>query len=163
MTLSTHLVIAAATTIALVPVTDATARTATPPAQLQRVLVAEMNSVRADHALPPLRRAASLTRAAQSHSRNLVRRGVLSHEGPHGEPFWTRLVAAGFPRTRAMAENIAQVPGCGAAAMRRTVRMWMASPVHRANLLSSRYRQVGAGAACAMRPGLAMVTADYGA
>lgn len=162
MTCSRRLLIAAAALAAVVPSGLATAAPATPAAQMERALVAEMNEVRADHGRSPLRRVSTLTRAARGHSRGMAARGVLTHDGPTGRPFWTRVVAAGYPRDRAMAENIAQVPRCGVAAARLTVRLWMNSPAHRANLLSRRYRTVGAGVACAPRRGLAMVTADYG-
>ena len=86
---------------------------------------------------------------------------MLSHDGASGAPFWSRIVAAGFSRHRRMAENIAMVDGCGRGAARRTVRMWLNSPPHRANLLDRRLRLAGAGVACNARTGLAIVTADY--
>ena len=39
------------------------------------------------------------------------------------------------------------VPGCGTDVAARTVRMWLKSPGHRANLLNPAFRWVGAGAA----------------
>jgi uncharacterized protein YkwD len=130
----------------------------------EATLVAEMNQVRADHGLRPLRVSPTLNRPARAHSRYLLRTGRFTHDGPGGTPFFVRLVRAGFPRDRAMAENIAQASGCGPAAAHQTVRMWMASPGHRANLLGPRYRWVGVGGARGGADGCSftIVTADYG-
>lgn len=148
---------------ALVPAVAAPASAAPAPAPgaMERAVVAEMNAVRAKHHRPRVRGNLRLTKAARAHSRSLQRRGVLSHDGPKGAPFWSRIVAAGFSRRHRMAENIAMVDGCGRGAARRTVRMWMKSPPHRANLLDRRLRLTGAGVACNRRTGLAIVTADY--
>ncbi|WP_217913143.1 CAP domain-containing protein [Miltoncostaea marina] len=148
---------------ALVPAVavPAAAAPAPPSRAMERAVVAEMNAVRAKHSRPRVRGNPRLARAARAHSRSLQRRGVLSHDGPKGAPFWSRIVAAGFPRTRRMAENIAMVDGCGRAAARRTVRMWMNSPAHRANVLDRRLRLAGAGVACNARTGFTVVTADY--
>lgn len=131
--------------------------------RIERALVAEMNRARAGHGRPALRRVTTLARPARAHSRELLARGTFTHDSADGAPFWTRLVAAGFPRDRRMAENIAETPGCSVAAVaRQTVRMWMASPPHRANLLDPRMRVVGAGAAIAADCSFTILTADYG-
>jgi uncharacterized protein YkwD len=122
-----------------------------------------MNAVRAAHGRRALRVAGPLARPARSHSRYLLRTGLFTHDGPGGAPFHQRLVRAGFPRGRAMAENIAQAPGCGPRAARETVRMWMASPGHRANLLDPRFRWVGTGAASPGGCSSTLLTADFGA
>lgn len=128
----------------------------------EAALVRETNAVRAEHGLPPLRRVAVLARPARAHSRYMALTGDFAHEGPGGAPFWRRLVAAGYPRYRRMAENIAEVPGCDAEAARSLVRLWMDSPPHRANLLDPRLRVTGGGAWTAGDCDAVMVTADYG-
>lgn len=138
-----------------------------PPATLgspriETALVAEMNRVRAQRDRPPLRMSATLRRPARSQSRWLLATGQLTHDGPDGSPFWTRLVDAGYPKNSWMAENLAQLGGCDAATARRTVQMWMDSPGHRANLLSPRYRWVGVGVAVDGGCNTTLVTADYG-
>jgi uncharacterized protein YkwD len=162
----TLLIAAAGTAIALVCTVHPQARAETGPAasdaRIERALVTEMNRTRAIHGRPPLRSIATLARPAREHSRELLARGTFTHDGADGAPFWTRLVAAGFPRDRRMAENIAQTPGCDVSVARRTVRMWMASPPHRANLLDRRMRVAGAGAALAGDCSFAILTADYG-
>jgi uncharacterized protein YkwD len=129
---------------------------------MERAVVAHVNRARASHGLPPLRRGAPLARAARGHSRFLAGRGVLQHEDARGRPFWVRLVAAGYPRDRAMGENLAEVGGCGAGPARRAVGLWMGSPGHRANLLSPRYRAIGVGAAATGGCEATVLTADFG-
>jgi len=139
------------------PSTDALA-----PGQIESALVAEMNRVRVARGRVPLRVAPTLRRAARGQSRYLVSAGILDHDSADGSPFWTRLVAAGFPRDRYMAENLAELNGCGAEIARRTVAMWMASPGHRTNLLGPRYRWVGAGSAGSGGCSTTVLTADFG-
>jgi uncharacterized protein YkwD len=143
---------------------SAVATPAPPPAgEVERALLAEMNRARARHDRPALRTIATLARPARAHSRVLLGRGLLTHDSPDGSPFWERLVDAGFPRNRAMAENLAMVPGCDAARVaRQTVGMWLGSPGHRANLLNGRYRWAGSGAAISRDCRTVVITADYG-
>lgn len=142
-------------------VAPATAAPAGSPASLEAAVVAEMNRARAARARPPLRVSATLRRPARAQSAYLAATGALSHESRDGSPFWTRLIAAGYPRERRMAENLALVPGCGGAA-RRIVALWLASPAHRANLLDRRMRWVGAGVASDPSCERTVITADYG-
>ena len=130
--------------------------------RIESALVAEMNRARAERGRRPLRSIATLARPARDQSRYLIGLGTLDHDGPDGSPFWTRLVAAGFPGDRTLAENLAMVPGCGVAAAAQTVRIWLDSPGHRANLLSPRFRWVGAGAASDTDCSETIITADYG-
>jgi uncharacterized protein YkwD len=131
-------------------------------AQLERALLAEMNRVRTARNRRALRPLATLRRPARAQSRYLLRAGELSHDSRDGSPFWTRLVAAGFPRNRLMGENLAMVSGCRRTTARRTVAMWMASPGHRANLLNPRFRWVGPGVAIGRGCSATYLTADYG-
>jgi uncharacterized protein YkwD len=113
---------------------------------LERTLVDELNAVRARHGLPPLRARGTLARAAAGHSQYLSGTARLVHESRGGKPFWTRLVAAGYPRARAMGENLALMPSCRGAVgplARRVVGMWMASPTHRRNVLDRRFLYAG--------------------
>ena len=135
---------------------------ATGAPRVESALMAEMNRVRAQRGRVALKPLANLTRAARSHSGTLLSAGAFQHESLNGAPFWTRLVAAGFPSGRRMGENLALVGGCDRDAARQTVAMWMASPGHRANLLNPRFRFAGAGAATDAACTETIVTADYG-
>jgi uncharacterized protein YkwD len=128
----------------------------------ERELLRTMNAVRRVHGLAALRLSPTLVRPARAHSRYLVRLGELNHDGPGGAPFWHRLVDAGFPRTKAMGENLAMVPTCGAAAARQVVGLWMKSSGHRANLLSRNFRVTGVGVVSSAGCRMTVVTADYG-
>jgi uncharacterized protein YkwD len=130
--------------------------------RIETALVVAVNKVRTDRGRVPLRVVPTLARPARSHSRYLVTARLLDHDSADGSPFWTRLVAAGFPGSHLMAENLAQVSGCGPDAARRTVTMWMNSPAHRANMLNPRMRWVGAGAASSKGCHSTVLTADFG-
>jgi uncharacterized protein YkwD len=129
---------------------------------IETALLTQMNRVRVAHGRVPLRPIATLQRPARAQSAYLVGLGILDHNGRDGSPFWTRLVVAGFPTGRTLGENLAMVPGCDPAAARQTVRMWLASRGHRANLLNPRYRWVGAGVASSADCSSTVLTADYG-
>jgi uncharacterized protein YkwD len=128
----------------------------------EAALVSAVNRARAQHGLPALRVRASLARPARAQSVRIAASGRLEHEGPGGAPFWRRLVAAGYPADRPMAENLAMMPACGAEAAREAVRGWLASPPHRANMLSSRYRWIGTGVAGDGGCAETYLTADFG-
>ncbi|MGD9694480.1 MAG: CAP domain-containing protein [Thermoleophilia bacterium] len=145
------------------PGSAAPAPAALSPAALERSLLAQSNRVRTDAGLPRLRSSAVLRRPARGHSRFLLSLGRLTHDGADGSPFWTRLVAAGFPAGRSTGENLAQTSTCSAAAARTVVNAWLRSPGHRRNLLDRRFRLVGIGVAIAPGCATATVTADYGA
>lgn len=143
-------------------IADASTPAAVTPPRIESALVREMNRVRQAHGRAPLRVSAALRRAARPQSAFLLRTDQLTHDSPDGSPFWQRIVAAGYPRNRWMAENLADLPGCDTTTARRTVAMWMASRPHRINLLNRRYRYVGAGVASAGDCSLTYATADYG-
>ena len=127
----------------------------------ERSLLVAMNAARSAHRLPPLRLSPLLSAPARSHSASLATARSLDHDGPNGEPFWARLVEAGFARTKWMGENLALVPTCRDSAG-EVVRMWLRSPGHRANLLSRRFRVVGAGVVSAEDCETTVFTADFG-
>jgi hypothetical protein len=108
----------------------------------EAALVSAVNQARAQRGLPALRVRTSLARPARAQSVRIAATGRLEHEGPGGTPFWKRLVAAGYPANRPMAENLAMMPACGAEAAREAVRGWLASPPHR-DLPDRRLRGVG--------------------
>lgn len=130
--------------------------------QIESALLTAMNRARATNGRKPLRPLASLTKAARTQSRALVAADAFQHESLDGSPFWTRLVAAGFPASRRMGENLGLVSWCDASAATATVKMWLASPGHRANLLNPRFHFVGSGVASAPDCSTTILTADYG-
>ena len=141
------------------PVPAGTFRPGRAPAE--RRLLEAVNRARAERGLPGLRASVLLARPARRHSAVLVRLGYLSHNSG-SSPFWTRLVAAGFPPQSSMAENLARVPGCDPSGAERVVQLWLASPAHRANMLSRRYRVMGAGASSDRACNRTVYNADFG-
>lgn len=128
----------------------------------QATLLREVNTARAARGLAPLRLSRVLSRPARQHSAYLARTGQLDHDGADGRPFYVRLYRAGFPRTKAVGENLGMIGGCSTSDARMMVRMWLDSPSHRANLLSRRYRVVGIGVVAAADCSNTVYATDFG-
>jgi uncharacterized protein YkwD len=126
----------------------------------ERAVIRELNDVRARHGLRHLRPSRALGRAADQHSRDMLRRDFFDHSSSDGTPFDRRVRR--HADARHVGETLAAIGrrhgGAGA-----VVRMWMRSPPHRAILLSGEFRRVG----IARRWGslgaseMAVVTADF--
>jgi uncharacterized protein YkwD len=146
-------------------------RTTTRATQLQTALLAQINGFRAAHGLTRLRVSPALTAAASGHSTQMARLGYFSHNSANGGSFSQRIAqyypARGF-RSWSVGENL--VWGGPDIAAARAFRLWLASPPHRANLLTARWREIGLGAVhSTSAPGVygghpaTIVTADFGA
>jgi uncharacterized protein YkwD len=140
------------------------------PASYEGVLLREINQVRAQHALPAFRTSGALRAAAEFHSRTMAARGFFAHESADGSAFWKRVEryypSRGF-RYWSVGENLAY--GSPTISAEGTVRAWMNSPGHRANLLSGAWQEVGLAAVHDdYAPGVydgrpvTIVTADFG-
>jgi uncharacterized protein YkwD len=104
-----------------------------------------INHRRAHHHVRRVRGSVSLGIAAQGHSNAMAAFNFFSHEGD-GTPA-SRASAAGY-MTGASAWGVGEDLEWGTGRLgspRAVVAGWMASPEHRAILLSRRYRQVGIG------------------
>lgn len=118
-------------------------------------LLSAINSVRASHGLAALRVDVRLTKAARSHSVDMVKRQYFAH-GSVGAR-----VLAFRARGPVFGENLAW---SSAGSVQQFVSMWLASPGHRANLLRPGFRRVGISAVrgtFAGKPGSTVVTADF--
>jgi uncharacterized protein YkwD len=143
---------------------------AAPATQLRTALLAQINAFRAANGRGPLRLSPALTRAASGHSGQMVRRGFFSHNSASGTSFSQRIARFYTPRgfrRWSVGENI--VWGGPDIAAASAFRMWAASPMHRANMLSARWREIGLGAVhSSSAPGVyggrpaTVVTADFG-
>jgi uncharacterized protein YkwD len=98
-------------------------------------VIRAINRARASHGLRRLLAGRRLARAADAHTRNMLRANFFSHGA------FTQRVRR-FARYRSIGETLAMTSRCSA---RRVVRMWLNSPSHRAVLLSRRFRRVGVG------------------
>jgi len=98
-------------------------------------------------------------------------RGFFAHESADGTPFWRRIErfygGSGF-RSWEVGENIFWQSPASMAAM-SAVQSWLASPGHRANVLSRNWHDVGVGAvSLPSAPGVyggapvTIVTVDFG-
>lgn len=108
-----------------------------------------VNAERARFKLPKLTVNAKLTIAARAHSTEMGMEQYFSHKSFSGESFKTRVLDFGYTRKGykvwKAGENIAWGSGLlGSPAA--IVQQWMASPVHRAVILTKAFRNAGIGA-----------------
>jgi uncharacterized protein YkwD len=135
---------------------------------LEAGLLGQMNALRRQHGLAPLRLSFRLRAAADAHSSAMATRGFFAHESADGTAFWRR-VQRYYPRTRywSVGENLLwsspDIDPAGA------LRMWLNSAPHRKNLLTARWREVGLAAVHVnSAPGVyggntvTILTADFG-
>ncbi|HYZ79564.1 MAG TPA: CAP domain-containing protein, partial [Gaiellaceae bacterium] len=146
-------------------------KTASAMRVLESQVLVDVNRVRAEHGLRPLRLSPKLSAAATQHSREMGRRGYFSHDSANGQAFWRRIESF-YPsngyRSWSVGENLLwSSPDVDAAG---AVKLWMHSPEHRANLLSAGWREVGLSAVHVDSApgtyhglGVTIVTADFGA
>jgi uncharacterized protein YkwD len=164
------LLLAVAALAAPAVATGAPPRTASAVDALESGVLAEVNAVRARHNLAPLRLSPTLTSAASAHSRAMAERGFFSHASSDGTSFWKRVQrfygSSGYDYWSVGENLLWRSPSVSAA---EAVRMWLASPPHRKNLLSPQWREVGLAAVRApAAPGafegldVTIVTADFG-
>ena len=123
-----------------VPATVAPAATVLPSSVTDQVLTL-VNAERRKAGCAPVRLDPRLNAAALAHSRQMADRNFFSHTSPDGATFADRVKAQGYPRPRS--ENIA----AGNTTAQATMRQWMNSPGHRANILDCRAKDMGIGAA----------------
>ena len=115
---------------------------ASAPANDVQAVHAGVNRHRQSRGCAPLVWSEGGARAAQRHSDDMARRRYFSHTSPEGSQPWDRMRAQGLGFSRA-AENIA-MNGGGAEA---TVRGWINSPGHRANIENCALTHTGVGVA----------------
>lgn len=140
------------------------------PPGYENVLLREINQVRAQHGLSALQVSNPLNEAADYHSKTMAARGFFAHESADGTSFWKRVErfypSRGFGYWSA-GENLAY--GSPSMSADGAVRAWMGSPGHRANILSTSWREIGIGAVQAdSAPGVyggrpaTIITTDFG-
>ena len=120
-------------------------------------LLRAVNSTRVAHHLRPLRADSTLTRAARSHSQDMVSHGYFAHGA-----FRSRMLAFGA-RGPFVGENLAWGVG-SLASPAAVIREWLASPEHRVNLLRPGFARIGIGESIGSfrgYGGAVVVTADF--
>ena len=129
----------------------------------EKRVLALHNVARAAHDLKPLCVDPLLTRAARSHSREMIKKDYFYHSSYNGESLGERLERFGYNRS-IYAENIGGGSGT-LGTSRSTFRRWMNSPSHKANILHGRVRPVGVGTYTGRYKGTrgyTMYTVDFG-
>lgn len=128
-----------------VPVAQAAQRTTLSSQHaLDASVLAQLNQIRIAHHLVPLQASKGLTAAAHQHSAEMARDGYFEHTSADGSAFWKRLERY-YPHkptgTWSVGENIlfASAP----LGSTEAVKLWMASPGHRENILDPTWRQIG--------------------
>ena len=128
----------------------------------ERTLVLH-NETRADYGLEPLCINPVLTRAARSHSREMVEKDYFSHYSDDGEGVGARLRRFGYDWS-VCGENLAG--GYGNPGEPDSIfELWTNSTHHKANILDRRFRQVGVGTYTGTYKGIeeyTMYAVDFG-
>lgn len=114
-----------------------------PFSKLEAQLLTEINAVRAQHHLIPLRRSADLDAVARGHSQDMARRNYLSHHSPEGSNPVDRIMHSGISGFSLAAENLGKTNR--GEPNREIVQSWLASPDHRRNLLTPPFNTTGIG------------------
>jgi uncharacterized protein YkwD len=137
---------------------------------LESSVLAQLNQIRVQYGLVPLKLNARLTAAATEHSREMGVDGYFQHPSFDGTAFWKRIgrwyTTDGYGYW-AVGENLLwSSPDVDAAG---AMRLWMQSPEHRANILNAGWREIGVSAVhLATAPGtyqnqpVTIVTTDFG-
>jgi len=170
---SRSLMLLGATLAAAVAAASATAAPRTPAAALSPLesgVLVDINVFRAQHGLLKLRLNRRLTAAARAHSSQMAKDGYFAHESADGSPFWKRVQSfyASSPwRFWSVGENL--LWSSPSIDPNRALKLWLASPEHRKNLMNPRWREIGVSAVHATSaPGtykgmdVTIVTTDFG-
>jgi uncharacterized protein YkwD len=116
---------------------------------LRQATLCLMNAERGARGLALLQDQAALERVAGTYARQMVRQRFFDHTSPGGSTMLSRIRSTRYLRdvvSWTVGENLAWGSG-PLATPRATVRAWMQSADHRANLLDAHFRDVGIGVA----------------
>ena len=117
-------------------------------ATLEAAVVRELNHVRADAGLQPLRTSPSLRTAARGHSEAMLELGFFSHASADGTAFSERIRRHYTNRGWRMWSVGEALLASQASTLEphAIVEAWLDSPPHRAIILSPTWREAGIGA-----------------
>ena len=122
-----------------------------------------VNKQRKRRGMRKLRNNKRLSRAAQVHAQDMVRRQFFSHDSPSGASVVDRIKRVGYlssTRAWSVGENIAWGSG-SQSTPKKIVRAWMNSPGHRKNILTRKFREIGIGIAVGAPSGRSSESATY--
>jgi len=137
--------------------------------EVVRTTLCLLNAERKRHGLRKLRLSERLSTAARRHSRDMVRRDYFSHTSRSGASFVDRIRRSGYLRgafSWMVGENLAWGSG-PRSSPGGTVRAWLRSPGHRANIFTARFVHIGIGVVRGAPAGVggapaATYTTDFG-
>jgi len=109
-------------------------------------------------AAPSLIVSPKLNEAAAGHARDMARRKYFDHRGSNGSQPKDRVLRAGY-KPRLTGENIA----LGPESAEEVVAGWLASPGHCANIMDSRFHDIGVGLATGRKRGQIYWVQTFGA
>jgi uncharacterized protein YkwD len=109
-------------------------------------------------AAPPLSVSPKLNDAAADHARDMARKKFFDHRGSDQSQPTDRVRRAGY-RSRLTGENIA----FGPESAEEVVAGWLDSPGHCANIMESRFQDIGVGLAVGRKRGRIYWVQDFGA
>src|SRR3989304_2374531 len=98
------------------------------------------NQKRVEAGLPALEYSAPLTQAAKAKGEHMIAQDYWAHVAPDGTDPWSFFLNSGY-KYRYAGENLARDFTNPTSA----VDAWMASPSHRENMLSGKYKEIGIG------------------
>jgi uncharacterized protein YkwD len=114
---------------------------------LNNDILTSLNATRASRKLRPLVLSDDLQRAASAHSRSMLDNGFFEHESKDGSPFSVRVKRyyrpGGYDSWSAGENLLYSTSEIDAST---AIKAWLNSPMHRANMLSPTWREVGIGA-----------------
>ncbi|MFI6493031.1 CAP domain-containing protein [Streptomyces sp. NPDC050564] len=116
--------------------------TAAPASSAVARVVALVNSERSKAGCSPVTLNAKLSKAAQDHSADMASHQNMSHTGSDGSDPGQRITRAGYTWS-AYGENVAY----GYSTPEQVMAGWMASPGHKANILTCDFKEIGVGLA----------------
>ena len=107
----------------------------------ERAVVRKVNALRAGSGAAALRGNGRLARAADSHSRDMLRADFFDHPSSNGTSTYDRVRT--YRRSNLIGETLAYMPVSGGTSAQQIVNMWMASQGHRDVLMDGRFRRSG--------------------
>jgi uncharacterized protein YkwD len=140
------------------------------PTTLESGVLSQLNGIRKQHGLVPLRLNARLTAAAVQHSREMGADGYFEHASHDGTAFWKRIgrwyTSSGYGYW-SVGENL--LWSSPTVDPKGALQLWMNSPEHRQNILTPRWREIGVAAVHVAAAGgtykglpVTIVTTDFG-
>ena len=100
-----------------------------------------INAARAENGLAPLVVNPLLSQAAQNHVNDMITNYVYGHYGSDGSTVHMRVARTGYSATPWVSENWVSASDAGGA-----MRWWMGDYIHRVNILTARWVEIGIGA-----------------